>query len=209
MESHLKYEPAPSVPADFDRQLKNIVPRCPTGEPYLRFTWGMDATEVLDDKILHRYPDPDGVYVGLPFWVLEGWQSPDVYDKTEWLENEDVLGPWPANGVWDYIETVKDDQGRFLNLGSKALQMARSWRHWQSKSKARVLAELVEHRCKLQVLKEKRWEEQKQEMLDTLVRDYSRVERGGHDPRRRSLIGKITGGAYQETASGLLIPTTI
>lgn len=205
-ESHLEYQPAPEKPADFDKRLRQIVGLCPTGEPYLRFSWGMDVTEVLDGKILRRYPDPEGRYIGLPYWVLEGWQSPDVYNEEQWKQNEDLLGPFPANGVWDFIAIVQDEKKRYMPLGSFALKMARDWRHWRSKPRQRMLEDLLQDRCKLQVLKEKRWEERKQEILDTFVRDFSRADRGGYDPRNRTLVGKITKGEYQQTASGLLIP---
>lgn len=205
-ESHLEYMPPPTRPADFDRQLKNIVPRCPTGETYLRFSWGMDVTEILDGKVLRRYPDPDGKYVGLPYWVLEGWQSPDVYDEKQWRENEDLLGPYPISGVWDFIGVVKNAKGEFVNLGGFALQMARTWRFWQSKPRARAIEEVMKERCKLQVLKEQQADEHKQQIMDEFIRDYSRAERGGYDPRNRKLIGTISKGEYQQTPSGLLIP---
>lgn len=208
-ENHLKYEPAPKRPDDFNRRLKQIVGRCPTGEPYLRFSWGMDVTEILDGVEMHRYPDPDGKYIGMPFWVLEGWQSSDVYDRANWKQNEDLLGPFPENGVWDFIATVQDEKKRFLPLGSFALSMARDWRHWRSKTKARVLEDLLKDRCKLQVLKEARWEDRKNEILETFIQDFSRAERGGYDPRNRSLVGTISKGKYQESPSGLLIPKLI
>lgn len=209
-ERHLEYQPAPAVSADFYKQLKVIVPKCPNNiDLYLRFSWGMDVTEVLNGQIVRRYPDPEGKYVGLPFWVMEGWQAPDVYDEEQWRQNEELLGPYPANGVWDYIAIVQDDEGRFLNLGARALQMAREWRHWKSKSNKRALEDLLQRRCVSQVLKEKRFAAHKEQMLDEFVRDASRVERGGFDPRKRTLIGKITGGGYQQTENGLLVPSTI
>jgi hypothetical protein len=116
-EKGLEYVPAPPRPPGFDRELKRLVGICPNGtDLYLRFVWGMDVTEVLDGQLVHRYPDPLGKYVGVDRWVLEGWQSPDVYDRTEWNLNRDLMGPWPENGVWDYIATLQDEQGGYLPL---------------------------------------------------------------------------------------------
>lgn len=208
-ERHLEYQPAPSRPHDFDKRLASIVDRCPTGEPYLRYSWGMDVTEILDGNILRRYPDPEGKFIGLPFWVLEGWQSPDVYDEKQWRENEEILGPFPANGVWDFIAILQDEKGRFLPLGSFALQMARDWRHWRSKPTPRLLEDLTKQRARTQVLKEKRWEARQEEILENFVRDFTDEERGGRETRNLTEVAKITGGKYQQSPSGLLIPSTI
>lgn len=205
-ERHLKYAPPPYTPDSFWREFKIIIrDTMPVDRPMLRFVWGPDVTEQLGEYIVHRYPDPDGKYVGTPNWVLEGWQSPDVYDRNQW--DEAVLGPWPADGVWDYIAVVP---GQHRPLGGKALQMVREWRHWRSKDKPRVIEDLVKQRAALQVLKERRWEDHKEEILDDFVRDYSRAERGGFDPRRRTTIAKIDEkGAYQQTEAGLLIPSRL
>lgn len=208
-ERHLEYQPAPVRPHGFDKQLADIVGLCPTGEPYLRFVWGMDVTEVLDQYTLRRYPDPNGKFLGLDRWVLEGWQSPDVYNEKQWRENEDVLGPFPANGVWDFIATVEDEQGRYMPLGPFALEMARDWRHWRSKPTPRLLEDLVKQRAKTQVLKEKRWEARQEEILENFVRDFTDEERGGRETRNLTEVAKITGGKYQQSPSGLLIPSTI
>ena len=141
--------------------------------------------------------------------MLEGWQSPDVYDEKQWRENEDIFGPYPTNGIWDFIAPLQDEKGRYMPLGSFALQMARDWRHWKSKPIKRVLADLLKERAKIQVLKEKRWEARKEEILENFVRDFSDEERGGRETRNLTEIAKITGGKYQQSPSGLLIPSTI
>lgn len=207
-EAHLKYEPAPARPHDFDRRLKTIVDRCPTGELYLRFSWGMDVTEVLDGYILHRYPDTEGKFVGFDRWILEGWQASDVYDRQQWKENEDLLGPFPENGVWDFIAVVQDEKKRYLPLGEHALQMARDWRHWRTKDRPRLLEDLTAQRTKSAFLKEQRWEERKAEILGEFEKRFSDAERG-NDTRKRTEIGKITGGKYKESPSGILIPELV
>ena len=208
LEANLKYEPAPEVPASFQKEFLRICEINPmTNQPWLRFVWGMDVTEQVGEYIVHRYPDPDNIYVGSRNWILEGWQDPRVYDEQQWKENEAVLGPFPSQGVWDYIAIVPRFEDKPV-LGNYALNLAREWRHWRSKDKKRVLEDLVKQRCALQILKERRWEEKKEELLDDFVRDYSRAERGGFDPRRRKQVAKIDGfGRYEKTESGLLVPS--
>lgn len=207
-EKYLEYLPAPERPVDFDKQLKQIVGLSPSGEPNLRFSWGNDVTEILDGYSMHRYPDPEGKYVGLPFWVLEGWQNPDVYDRAEWEANEELFGPFPTTGIWDFIAIVQDENKRYMPLGSFALQMARDWRFWRSKTHQRVLDDLLLQRCKIRSLNEKRLAEKKAELQDEFVRTFTNAL-DGVDNRKRTLVSKIAGGVYQQTESGLLIPSTI
>lgn len=208
LEANLKYEPAPEIPASFTKEFLRICEINPLNNlPWLRFTWGMDATEQIGEYIVHRYPDPDNIYVGTRNWVLEGWQDPSVYDEAQWRAEESVLGPFPERGVWDYIAIVPRFEDRPI-LGSHALGMAREWRHWRSKTKARVLDDLVKQRCALQRLKEVRWDEKKEEILDTFVRDYSNIERGQGDRRKFTTVAKIDGfGHFEKTEAGLLVPS--
>lgn len=167
--------PAPVLP-DFYRQLKNIVGRAPSGEPYLRFVWGMDRKD--QSGKFCRYHDclnTPAKYVGVMRWVLEGWQSPDVYDRREWERHAKTLGAFPTQGVWDFIALVETPGKQFLNLGSRALQMAREWRHWKSKPKKRTVEALLEQQAKVQQLQERNWQEAKEKILDDFVEEYARA----------------------------------
>lgn len=205
--------PAPSRPPGFDRELKRLVGLSPNGtDLYLRFIWGMDVTEVLDGMTVHRYPDPLGKYVGVDRWVLEGWQSPDVYDRTEWNLNRELMGPWPENGVWDYIATLQDEQGGYLPLdASKAMKMVREWRQWKSKTKKRTLEDLLKSRCVLQVAKETAAAAKKKTVMADFVDRFTRAsELGAHAPRKSTVVATIDEkGVYRRTEAGLLVPKTI
>ena len=141
--NNLEYIEAPAKPENFDLDLLKICGTSPNGiDPYLRFVWGNDAVENWGDDKVHRYPDSREPprFVGMPFWILEGWQSPDVYDRAEWEANRDILGEFPNRGVWDFIEILRSPDGEFVPLGSLALEKAREWRFWKTKPKKRVVA---------------------------------------------------------------------
>lgn len=197
----LTYEPAPPLPPDFERKLKDICGLSPAGTPFLRYVWGMDATEVIGNYIVHRYPDPEGKSVGMPFWILEGWQSPDVYDETQWKANKELFGDWPQNGIWDFIRVLRDKDNKFIPLdNSMALDLARNWRHWsKQKTKERSLEDLMKRRCELQVLKEQRSKERKESLYAGFERDYANVDSGTFDPRRKRSVAKIDSkGEYRK-----------
>lgn len=201
---YLIYEPAPPVPEGFDEKLRRIVGVCPNQvDTYIRFVWGMDRMEQFGEKLLPRYPDPDDKYVGLPFWVLEGWQSPDVFDKAEWEANKHILGEFPRNGVWDFIEVHRTKDYRFLPLGTHSLKLADNWKFWKSKPKKRAVSDLLEQRQKIAELKEKRWEAKKAEICSEFVEDYQKAYDAG-DKAPEFSKNLMTG--FKTTESGILIP---
>lgn len=83
----LLYPTRPETPQDFEKNLSAIVPLCPTGERYLRFRWAPDITEEFDGQTGYRYPDiynNPPKYCAMPYFIMEGWQSPEVFDRDEW-----------------------------------------------------------------------------------------------------------------------------
>lgn len=80
----LLYAAKPELPKDFDKRLRSIVGTCPTGEPGFRFEWGCDRKKWYGGRENIAYFDPNGKYVGLPYFVAEGWTPPTVYDRGEW-----------------------------------------------------------------------------------------------------------------------------
>lgn len=81
---NLLYVPPPQPPADFDKRLREITGVCPTGEPGFRFVWGCDRMKWYGGREDQAYIDPNGKYVGLPYFVAEGWTPETVYDREEW-----------------------------------------------------------------------------------------------------------------------------
>lgn len=195
----LLYLPPPPIPSDFMRQFKQIVPVCPTGERYLRWVWGMDRKQLNRNHC--RYHDALNVpakYVGLERWVLEVWQTPAVFDEAEWAMHEKTLGPFPAQGVWDFVSILETATGEFLNLGQRALQMSREWRHWRGQDKKVVIDDLMETMRRSDELQERNWEERKNAILDDFVTEYLKATPG----TRVSNIGNIG----KRTESGLILP---
>lgn len=83
-EQELLYAPAPELPSDFAKRLRNITGICPTGEPGFRFVWGCDRMKWYGGADDQAYIDPNAKYVGLPYFVAEAWTPETVYDREEW-----------------------------------------------------------------------------------------------------------------------------
>lgn len=205
-EDHLLYLRPPPRPHDFDKKLKNIVGiNDATGQPWLRYVWGCDRKEFNAGEMIRRYPDPDGKYIGLPFWVLEGWQSPSVLDRAEWTANEEVLGPFPENGTWDFIEVLRTEDYRFVPLGEKALQKAREWRIWKNKPRTTTVNDLVARFERIRTLKDKRWQEAKAKIYGQMVEDMAKVIADGE---KNAVSSLPTNGGYDQTPSGVIFRKT-
>lgn len=202
----MEYLSPPSIPEFFTKELKNIVPKTPNGLPYLRFVWGCDRKEFINGEMLCRYPDSENKYVGAPFWFLEGWQPSDIYDEAEWKLNEEVLGEFPREGVWDFIAVVRTDDYKFLNLGHKALQMAREWRFWKARNRKESIEELLANRQKIKDLQEKRWKEAKAKIQEEFLEQFTRAE--VDDARNAvSTVGKLP--KLRKTEGGIYLPDKI
>lgn len=144
----LLYEPPPFVAQSFWDEFNKIVPDAPCGNgvKMLRWEWGCDRLEYCAGHWERRYGDTDNEpakYVGRTRWILEGWQSPDVYDVVEWKKDEHLLGDFPRNGVFDFLAFHTDNQGGYLPLDESALNHARIWAHWQGQGKKRSVEELL------------------------------------------------------------------
>lgn len=143
---YLEYLPPPRKPEGFDRKLAEIVGINPaTNEPWLRFVWGCDRLDWTPpgQDLMRRYPDPDDKYVGAPYFILEGWQTPEVLNREEWKAGESLLGPFPERGTYDFIETLRDENFEMLPLGDLALQKAASWKFWKNKPKKVAIDQLL------------------------------------------------------------------
>lgn len=96
-ESDLLFMPEPQRPPDFDCRFANIVGiNADTGEAPLRIVWGPTHRKWFQGKNEIHYIDPNGVFLGIPCYVLEAWSPPSVYDRQEWEDSR-----WGApNGHW-------------------------------------------------------------------------------------------------------------
>jgi hypothetical protein len=215
-EDSLEYLPPPQDAAPFNKRMRDITEwNHESGEDgeykgmYLRFVWGCDRKEYNSGEWLRRYPDPDNKYVGLPFWVLEGWQTPDVLNRAEWDANEEVLGPFPVNGHWDYIETYRTDDFKFRPLGEAAMQKAREWRIWKHKRRPVMIDDLLEKMKRHRQLKDKRFNEFKQKRYAQMMDDIIALDKKGDNPVSTSGSGNIhpekVPQGYRRTESGILI----
>jgi hypothetical protein len=171
----------------------------------LRYVWGMDRLEFCAGEWDRRYADIDNEppkYIGKPRWVLEGWQSPDVFDKAEWLRDEHLLGAWPANGVWDFIEYHETTEREFLPLDNSALDRVRNWKHWRSKGFKRAVEAMMEARMLRYSLQQQRNHEAGFAVAQQFGEDVVKCFENGVD--QVSTSGRNIG--YKKTESGLLVP---
>lgn len=144
----LIYEPPPFVHESFWAEFNALVPDVPDspGTKRLRWIWGMDVLEYCAGFWERRYGDTDHKpvkYIGRARWVLEGYQPPSIYNRTEWAKDEHLLGPFPENGTWDFVAFHTDNQGGYLPLDESAINHVRIWAHWQGKGKKRSVEELL------------------------------------------------------------------
>lgn len=163
----LLYMSPPPVTKEFQKEFKRIVPISPNNrDRMLRYAWGMDRMEYIAGFEVRRYHDTEHLpakYIGKARWILEGWQSPDIYDKREWMENKHLLGPWPENGVWDFIEIHETPEGEFAPLDQSALDRCRSWSFWRGAGRQKSIDALMEAKIN-------RWK-----LQDQIARDAARA----------------------------------
>lgn len=199
-EKGLLYEPAPAVALSFTEAFNKIVPLAPNGERYLRFVWGCDRLEFCAGFWERRYGDLDNdppKYLGRCRFVLEGWQSPDVYQKADW--DEKLLGEWPSRGVWDFIAIHADADGNYLPLDETALALARNWKYWRSKGQARSVEELMEKRMLRLSLQEMRRQQAAEKVSMQFGEDAVKIMENQTNPEY-----SLPGG-YKATESGILV----
>lgn len=154
----LRYVPPPLVSGEFQRAFEGLVPvDLATGRRLLRFVWGMDRLEYYSGEYLPRYADTENdppKYIGKARWIIEGWQSPDVYDRAEWASYAHLLGPFPEDGVWDFIEVHETPDGEFAPLDSSALRKVEGWAWHQKQSRRHVVGALLQAKARRQELRE-------------------------------------------------------
>lgn len=202
----LLYEPPPFVPQSFYDEMAKIVPVCPNNlDLYLRWSWGMDRMEFVKGHWTPRYGDnfhDPPKYIGREGWVLEGYQSPDVFDERVWEQNAHILGPWPRNGVWDFIEYHETPDGGYLPLDHNALDRARNWKHWKSKGHKRGVEELIRQRETRLTIQLRRDDEAAQGAAqigaEKLIRAFE------HSPNREYSVPSPLKG-FMRTDAGILI----
>lgn len=203
--SDLQYLPAPEISKDFTDRFNAIVPLSPNGrDRMLRFVWGMDRTEYVAGYDVRRYSDVDHEppkYVGRARWVLEGWQSPDVYDRKEWAESRHLLGEFPSNGVWDFIEYHVDSEDGYLPLDDSAIKRVESWAHWRSKGSKRSLEFLMEQKMLKWAIQERNNQERADAVAMDFGEQYVKLTENETNP-----VSTSGGGSFKKSKGGILIP---
>ncbi len=206
-ETGLIYVEAPPVSKEFTAEFNRIVPICPNEKDrYLRYSWGCDRLEFIGGHWERRYGDINNdppKYVGRPRWILEGWQSPDVYNRAEWEAGTRILGEWPANGVWDFIEYHEDADGEYLPLDNSALERVRNWKYWRSKGFARSIEHLMEQRELRRQLQQQRREAAAKVVSTRFGEQAVKLMENNTNPVSTS--GRDIGAGYKQTESGILI----
>jgi len=206
----LLYEPAPLIDPGFTQRFNEIVPICPNGKDrYLRLVWGCDRTEFLGGHQVHRYGDVrhPAKYVGRTSFVVEAWQTPAVYDELEWNAQEELLGPFPREGVFDFVE-YHGDGIELCPIDERVLNYAKMWRFWQNQGKKRSVEYLIEQRAKRLVLQNMRKQERADEIGTQFGEDVVKeFEAAQASPNAfGDQIKKRFADAFQTTPSGILIP---
>lgn len=199
MEIKLKYIPAPPISESFTKQFNEIVGKRLDGTPYLRYVWGMDRLERRggEDKI--RYVDLEGVYVGKPFWVLEGHQTADIYDEAEWnaLCGADTF---PREGTWDFIEYHQTDDEQYLPLDESALNRIKTWAMWKNRGHKKSVEALLERQRKTDVLEDLA----RRAAMDKVLDEWADALPKAMEKDAKAAVMSLPN--FKETSSGILIP---
>lgn len=143
----LIYAAPPSISKEFQKEFDQLVPKTLSGQPMLQYVWGCDRSEYVAGHWVRRYSDLDNEpakYVGRCCWILEGYQPPTIFDEAEWEKDKHLLGDFPREGVYDFIEYHVDADDNFLPLDSSAIRRIEQWRHWQDKGVKRSIEEIME-----------------------------------------------------------------
>lgn len=217
----LEYLPAPdSIEAieRFNASIALITGRTPTGTGFLRVGWGMDITKFYGGTEQVKYFDPNGRFVGLPFYVLEAWSAPEVYDPAEWqqlrYEGElDVLGAYPRTGVWDFLHVCRREDFTAQPLGEEILATCRNWRYHATRGDARrrALADYKAFQDKKKQLQQTAFEEYQAAQREELARELAKPETNSAFslPSVDTTAVADAPGYVRRTGSGLIIPESI
>ncbi len=207
--TELLYEPPPHVEDWFWDAFNRIVPDvidAPKGTKKLRILWAADRLEYCAGTWERRYGDTDNnppKYVGRCRWVIEGYQSPEVFNKDEWAKDAHLLGDYPSGGVWDFVAFHQDQAtGAYLPLDQSALNHLELWAHWQGQGKQRSLELLMEQKL---ALREKRDAERREAGKAVALKFGEDVVKEFENATATAKAFSLPTG-FTKTDSGLLIP---
>lgn len=214
-ENALIYLPPPEKPRNFERDLERICgTNADTGKPNLRVVWGMDAKKFIGGREEVWYVDPNGIYLGMPYWIIEAWSPPTVYDPVEWEEQRyengiDVCGPFPAHGVWDMLKILMDPNAKPEPIET-AFAYAREWRHnrLRDNAKNRAVAEMIKFYHARQQRKAAAHQLLRDRVQQDLIREFEKPENTaasfasdiGDKAKRKQTLAD-----YEITPAGLLV----
>lgn len=180
------YEPAPNSQDEidkFNRRIADITGLSPIGEGFLRVGWGMDIVGFYGGEEQIKYLDPNGKYVGLPYYVLESWDPSEVYNRFEWAQLRfeggiDVLGPYPHNGVWRLFRICRRDDLSLMPLGDEILAIVQNWKHHATRPQAaqRAVADYKAFQESVRERRERAFEEYRNEMRAELAEELAKPE---------------------------------
>lgn len=210
----LLYDAPPVVSKEFTAEFEKVVPLSPNGKDrLLRFVWGCDRLEFVAGYNVHRYADIEHTpakYVGRCGWILEGYQSPEIYDEAEWQGVEHLLGPFPRTGTWDFLAYHENEDGSFRSLDDGGLDRCRAWAWWRGQGRQRSIEHLMEQKMLRWTLQEERKKEAAavvaQKFGEDVVREF---EKAKDTPDAYSLPSEkvfTSAGAFEKSPGGILIP---
>lgn len=208
-EKGLLYEPPPPVSDFFTEEFNKLVPLCENGKDRkLRFSWGCDVTEYCAGYYTHRYPDihEPAKYVGRPQWILEGWQSPEIYDEDEWAPLEHLLGAFPRSGAWDFVAFHGGNE--YMALDQSALNHVQIWAHWQGQGQKASIDHIMHERMMRWSLEQQRKSAAAGEVAQQFGEDVVRIFEEAKDTPTSfgDQIKKSFGGAFEASPGGILMP---
>lgn len=208
-EKALRYEPAPSIPKWFLKEMKALVPLNPHGEPFLRFVWGMDRTDWFDGVELPRYQDTfydPPKYRGREAWILEGWQPPDVFDRAEWEAQKDLLGDFPTKGVWDHLAIHANPDGSYRPLEQGAIDLVRSWAYWRGMPRQRSIQFLIDQKRQRKAYNEAAKRARLENTIGEALIAFRRLFET--EVEKAFSLPKSNADGTATTASGLIVPAS-
>lgn len=232
-----EYLPAPALPGDFEKRLEAIAGKCPLGVPGIRFVWGMDRKQFYGGIEDQKYLDPNGKYIGLPYFIAEVWSPETVYDRAEWEASRygmliddyefdaatgrmiqkydatiDVLGPFPEQGVWDYLRTCRREDFSPLTF-DEMLDVAREWKQNNTRPRAaqRAIESYMRFNDQRNAMKKAAFEEAKGRHREFLAREWAKPDTkpvNNFDTKGNVPKAKRLAGGKAQTAAGLIVPAS-
>lgn len=224
------YEPAPNSKEEIDKfneRIAEITGLSPIGKGFLEVRWGMDATKFYGGVEQIKYLDPNGKYVGLPFYVLETWEPSEVYNRLEWAQmryddGTDILGEFPRNGVWGLFRICKRDDLSQMPLNDEILEIVKNWRHHATRPQARqrAIADYIAFNEGIKERRERAFEDYRAELRAEIAEELAKPEleatfsfsTSGKSVNLAAETNENLPDApngFKRSESGLLIPTAL